>query len=809
VFDCFISLRSINLTLSNLFVSHRTKAKEDIMPRDKRRTIGARVIAKAIHVTNLAECKRRYGSNAKTKEIWGTVVEVRTAPTTTNRITTSVVVDFEFDGGDVKRAELNIRSVKAAPTVPTERPTGEPPPAMEDVTSPTLAAPPVDPALPVPARTETTTAAPPTTAAAPGADPIGGEAAAPVADADEAPVVSVPGASGGAATVGATANVVGATATVGATAEDEPTTVAHDLKWYEDDAKCRTDINGAVPIREWGVRTPVGDVIGERSDCAFKISRMDYFLLMFPPSQLTLMHRLMNEEICRIGGHKDVTKGELLKFIGILILISKFEFGKRAALWSNTAQFKYVPTPGLGKTGMPRQRFDILFRCLKFGEQPMLRAEGMSSERYRWLLVDDFVTNINAHRASNFIPSHHICVDESMARWYGLGGHWINMGLPQYIAIDRKPENGCEIQNSACGICGVMMCLKLVKTAAHDEEEAALQEDESGMLHGTKVLKSLVDKWAYTDRIVCADSYFASVSCADEMRRIGLKFIGVVKTATKKFPKPWLSAYEMVNRGERKGLIVKDDSGRAILMAYVWMDRDRRYFITNTSSLSEGRPYIRQRWRQVDQEPNAEPELVDLVVSQPKACEVYYSTCGLIDQHNRHRQDTLCLEKKIETKNWATRVGSSLLAMMIVDSWLVYSQATKTQESQQDYYAHLAEELIDNTYDQVGSGTRRSENIAETPSPDLVHRRTGAGRAGVYAHLTPTKRRKKLADGSLTTHSQQGRCRQCGLKTRYVCSTCNDEMEDYHDDGQSSVQWLCHTETHRMCFPEHVSIKHT
>lgn len=46
-----------------------------------------------------------------------------------------------------------------------------------------------------------------------------------------------------------------------------------------------------------------------------------------------------------------------------------------------------------------------------------------------------------------------ICVDESMSCWYGKeGGQWINYGLPQYIAIDQKPENGCEIQNAACGI---------------------------------------------------------------------------------------------------------------------------------------------------------------------------------------------------------------------------------------------------------------------------------------------------------------------------------------------------------------------
>jgi hypothetical protein len=26
-----------------------------------------------------------------------------------------------------------------------------------------------------------------------------------------------------------------------------------------------------------------------------------------------------------------------------------------------------------------------------------------------------------------------------------------NHGLPMYVAMNRKPENGCEIQNAACG----------------------------------------------------------------------------------------------------------------------------------------------------------------------------------------------------------------------------------------------------------------------------------------------------------------------------------------------------------------------
>ena len=101
-----------------------------------------------------------------------------------------------------------------------------------------------------------------------------------------------------------------------------------------------------------------------------------------------------------------------------------------------------------------------------------------------------------------------------------------------YIAIGWKPENGYEIQNSACSESGVMLRLLLVKS----EEDSHLhtQEKNGGLQHGTDILKYRVVPWANSERGVCADSYFASVSSAEEMMQIGIRFIGVVKTATTK-----------------------------------------------------------------------------------------------------------------------------------------------------------------------------------------------------------------------------------------------------------------------------------
>ena len=68
----------------------------------------------------------------------------------------------------------------------------------------------------------------------------------------------------------------------------------------------------------------------------------------------------------------------------------------------------------------------------------------------------------------NYHPSDSIYVNESMPRGYGIGGHWINAGLPQYISIDRNPENGCEIHNAAYGVSRIMVQLKLAKTSSEE-----------------------------------------------------------------------------------------------------------------------------------------------------------------------------------------------------------------------------------------------------------------------------------------------------------------------------------------------------
>ena len=84
---------------------------------DPRLSIGVFVEALAHHVTNLAECARRYGSQAKSKIVPGNVVESpqerMQSATNAGRMRTSIVADHELAGSTIKRSVLNIRSVKS------------------------------------------------------------------------------------------------------------------------------------------------------------------------------------------------------------------------------------------------------------------------------------------------------------------------------------------------------------------------------------------------------------------------------------------------------------------------------------------------------------------------------------------------------------------------------------------------------------------------------------------------------------------------------------------------------------------------
>ena len=252
--------------------------------------------------------------------------------------------------------------------------------------------------------------------------------------------------------------------------------------WYE--GIVDVDANGPVPFRSWRMTCQyTGRVFSPNCDVQDhniknELSPIDFFMASFPKDQLRFMVEHTSASL-RLAGKPTTTMGELLKWMGVTLLMTRFEFGNRATLWSDDSGSQYVPAANIGtRTGMSHERYDLIQQHMAWSFHPLHKPQGMSSENHRWMHVDDFVKRFNDHRKKYFMPCFVICVDESISRWYGLGGHWINMGLPMYVAIDRKPEDGCEIQNACCGKSGIMMQLKLVRTSAGEVAVAVAQQQQ-------------------------------------------------------------------------------------------------------------------------------------------------------------------------------------------------------------------------------------------------------------------------------------------------------------------------------------------
>jgi hypothetical protein len=149
-----------------------------------------------------------------------------------------------------------------------------------------------------------------------------------------------------------------------------PVTTAPTQEWFEPGEE--TIKLKSVLRRQWKMKNLFGDDVFPNSAPSLGMSRLDFFLLMFPDDQLTEMLSLTNREM-RKRGAPGLTMTELLKFFGILILSTRFEFGSRSELWSRTAPSKYQPAPAFGRCGMPRHCFLTYSSPLSSGAINLMR----------------------------------------------------------------------------------------------------------------------------------------------------------------------------------------------------------------------------------------------------------------------------------------------------------------------------------------------------------------------------------------------------------------------------------------------------
>lgn len=210
--------------------------------------------------------------------------------------------------------------------------------------------------------------------------------------------------------------------------------------------------------------------------------------------------------------------------------------------------------------------------------------------------------------------------------------------------------------------------MKVSTTAQHqrDADSASGTVEGDSRPYGAVVLKLLVAQWAGTKRIICADSCFPSIAAAMLLLMMGLRFIGVVKTATRGCPMGALSVIPVEAHGAHTSFTHVNAEGQADTMAVMWVRQGASLLHCHVLNYS-----FRGCVREVQMAlVGARAERVALTFDQPAVAEIHYSGCASIDSLTS-RQDDLKLEHKFVTQNWSMRVNLSLLGICIVDSWML------------------------------------------------------------------------------------------------------------------------------------------
>ena len=204
--------------------------------------------------------------------------------------------------------------------------------------------------------------------------------------------------------------------------------------------------------------------------------------------------------------------------------------------------------------------------------------------------------------------------------------------------------------------------------------------------------------------------------------------MGIVKTASKRYPKEFLSSWSSGDRRnppECGSHIVLESicSYNNKMFALAWADKKPKHIIFNAETTLAGKDSIRKRHRKEIEKGCFVTIAYEKHVKRPKVIQKMYEYFSTIDIHDHFRQGSLQFERKWHTHCWWHRVFSSVLGMVIPDAFLAYRHELRQKDIIEDqiddfstFLGHLAHQLIFNAFTQEAV-RRRSQGKPKDDVP--------------------------------------------------------------------------------------------
>ena len=478
---------------------------------------------------------------------------------------------------------------------------------------------------------------------------------------------------------------------------------------------------------------------------------VDYFLLLFPVAATANFMEFTNAEL-KDANQRTLTKHEFFKFFGLLYAMTIVDYPTRRDYWGNSTSKDLFPKPDFGKFGMGLNRFENILRYLRC-------APPGSPDR--WCHIRAFVDAFNANRVCTCDPSWRLCVDEKTSSFRPRKGAYLSDGPPTLTKILRKPKSVClELKDCTDGESRVTLRLELQE----GKIEMAKKEFCESYNSGTSILLRLTKPWFFSGRLIVGDSAFASVEAAVAIHSKGLEFTGLVKTASRKFPKKFLSEIVLPAKGDH-AVCIANPNASTRLLAVAWNGGKKRKLLVSTCGVtkSSSQPAVRVKYR--DQGDGTSAEVIR-ETPWPEVVANYFRVACASDVNNHYRQGSLAMEETWGTKTWWHRIMATVLGTIEVDAYLAYLCLDPHEKklSHREFVEDIAHSLIFNRFEDGPQDEETRTRKRKIPGGDI----------NVESVHTLELLSSALGDSSEKTSKRcQRTCRVCKRKCSFYCVECS------------------------------------
>lgn len=366
-----------------------------------------------------------------------------------------------------------------------------------------------------------------------------------------------------------------------------------------------------------------------------------------------------------------------------------------------------------------------------------------------------------------------------MSQWEGQDGLYHINGCPHITKMPRKPVSvGVEFKGLSDADTRMILKLEINKgKTENDKKEHAKQGWGTGVT--LRLTKSYYNTW----RTVIGDSAFASVKTLSNLFSNGLLFVGMVKTASTKYPINYLSNYlKSCEPGTSRMLSATiPGTNNELMYAIGWKHSNISTVIANAGLTTDGSPYINSYTHLVENNNVIEEEHVSEEITRPQMVSLYYENYNAIDINDHLRQDSLALEEVWGTTKWYIRLFTTILGITFTDSYFGWKYEKFTLSGVQNanelkfnsFLDTLAYELIYNEYITEGRELRSQDTDVSYYYLFCFFSRT------LYKQDLFIHELKLLREHAYYTskEKQLDRCRRncsvCNTQTSYYCALCS------------------------------------